>query len=316
MSWVDKVPSVHRFRVQDGRRLRLDLFLKKNLSHLSRSFIQGAIKRGEVKVDGKVREQDYSLQEGQIVVLSLSSLMRKEVKAEDIPLDVLWEDEALMVVNKPAGMLVHPTPRQTKGTLVNALLHHSSHLSTLGGWERQGIVHRLDKDTSGAMVVAKDDATHLALTSQFRKRIVKKVYLALAQGVPRQDEGRIATRIERSSRGMIKMKVRGRVGREAVTEYKVLRKWKGTSLLELHPLTGRTHQIRVHLNSVNCPLVGDTLYGGKKKRSLPYPAGRCMLHAGVLGFFHPSKREWVEFTCPVPRDMKELVEFLDSSGTT
>ena len=313
MLQVDKMPEVHRFRVKEEKRLRLDSFLKNNLFNVSRSFIQKAVQRGEVKVDGKVREQDYSLQKGQIVTLTLSSPTGKEVKGEDIPLDVLWEDTSLLVVNKPAGMLVHPTPRRTEGTLVNALLHYSSHLSTLGGWERQGIVHRLDKDTSGTMVVAKNDCTHLALASQFRKRVVKKVYLALAQGVPPQDKGRIATRMERSPRGGIKMSIKGRMGREAVTEYEVLRRWKDTCLLELHPLTGRTHQIRLHLSSINCSLVGDTLYGGKKKRNFPYPAGRCMLHARVLGFFHPRKREWMEFISPVPQDMKELVEFLDSS---
>lgn len=311
---MDKRPLAYRFRVEEEKKVRLDLFLRNNLPHLSRSFIQGAIQRGEVRVDGQLREQDYSLQRGQIVTLTLSPPIKIEVKKEAIPLDILWEDETLMVVNKPAGMLVHPTPRQSEGTLVNALLHHSPRLSMVGGWERQGIVHRLDKDTSGAMVVAKDDYTHLALTSQFRKRVVKKIYLALVQGNPPQDKGRIATRMERSSHGGIKMSVKGRGGREAVTEYKVLKKWENSSLLELHPLTGRTHQIRLHLHFINCYLAGDTLYGGKKKRNFPYPVKRTMLHARVLGFFHPRKRDWMEFTSSIPRDMKEAMEFLDSSG--
>lgn len=310
---MDRRPLSYRFPVEEEKKLRLDLFLKNNLPHLSRSFIQGAIQRGEVKVDGELREKDYSLQRGQIVILTLSSPVKIEVKPEAIPLDILWEDETLMVVNKSPGMLVHPTSRQTKGTLVNALLHHSPRLSTLGGWGRQGIVHRLDKDTSGAVVVAKDDHTHLALASQFRKRIVKKIYLGLAQGNPPQDKGRIATRIERSSHGGIKMSIKGRGGREAVTEYKVLKKWENCSLLELHPLTGRTHQIRLHLHLINCYLAGDTLYGGKKGRNFPYPVKRTMLHARVLGFFHPGKRDWMEFTSPVPRDMKEAMDFLDSS---
>jgi 23S rRNA pseudouridine1911/1915/1917 synthase len=311
---VNRRPLAYRFEVEEEKKLRLDLFLKNNLPHLSRSFIQGAIQRGKVKVDGKVREKDYSLQRGQIVTLTLFSPVKTEVKPEAIPLEILWEDETLMVVNKPAGMLVHPTVRLTKGTLVNALLHHSPRLSTLGGWERQGIVHRLDKDTSGAMVVAKDDHTHLALVAQFRKRIVKKVYLALVQGNPPQDEGRIATRIERSSGGGIKMSVKGRGGREGVTEYKVLKRWENSSLLKLHPLTGRTHQIRLHLHSINCYLAGDKLYGGKKGRNFPYPAKRTMLHARALGFFHPEKRDWMEFTAPLPRDMEEAMEFLNSSG--
>jgi len=311
---MDRKPLAYRFRVEEEKKLRLDLFLKNNLPHLSRSFIQGAVQRGEVKVDGELREQDYSLQRGEIVTLTLFSPIKMEVKPEAIPLDILWEDETLMVVNKPSGMLVHPTSRQTKGTLVNALLHHSSRFSTLGGWERQGIVHRLDKDTSGAMVVAKDDHTHLALASQFRKRIVKKIYLALVQGNPPQDEGRIATSIERSLHSGVKMSVKGRGGREAITEYKVLKKWENSSLLKLHPLTGRTHQIRLHLHSINCYLAGDKLYGGKKGRGFPYPAKRAMLHARALGFFHPGKRNWMEFTAPLPRDMKEAMEFLDSSG--
>jgi len=311
---VDRRPLACSFRVEAEKKLRLDLFLKNNLPYLSRSFIQGTIQRGEVKVDGELREQDYSLQRGEIVTLTLSSPIKMEVKPEAISLDILWEDESLVVVNKPPGMLVHPTSSQTKGTLVNALLHHSPRLSTLGGWERRGIVHRLDKDTSGAMVVAKDDHTHLALASQFRKRIVKKIYLALVQGNPPQDEGRIATRIERSSRSGIKMSVKGRGGREAITEYKVLKKWEDSSLLKLHPLTGRTHQIRLHLHSINCYLAGDKLYGGKKGRNFPYPAKRSMLHARALGFFHPGKRDWMEFTAPLPRDMKEAMEFLNSSG--
>ncbi|MBA7616577.1 Ribosomal large subunit pseudouridine synthase D [subsurface metagenome] len=311
---MDRRPLACSFRVEAEKKLRLDLFLKNNLPYLSRSFIQGTIQRGEVKVDGELREQDYSLQRGEIVTLTLSSPIKMEVKPEAISLDILWEDESLMVVNKPPGMLVHPTSSQTKGTLVNALLHHSPRLSTLGGWERRGIVHRLDKDTSGAMVVAKDDHTHLALASQFRKRIVKKIYLALVQGNPPQDEGRIATGIERSSRSGIKMSVKGRGGREAVTEYKVLKKWENSSLLKLHPLTGRTHQIRLHLHSINCYLAGDKLYGGRKGRGFPYPAKRTMLHARALGFFHPGKRDWMEFTAPLPRDMKEAMEFLNSSG--
>lgn len=311
---MDRRPLAYRFRVEAEKKLRLDLFLKNNLPHLSRSFIQGTIQRGEVKVDGEVREQDYSLQRGEIVTLTLFSPIKAEIKPEAIPLDILWEDETLMVVNKPSGMLVHPTSSQTKGTLVNALLHHSPRLSTLSGWERRGIVHRLDKDTSGAMVVAKDDHTHLALASQFRKRIVKKIYLALVQGNPPQDEGRIATRIERSSRSGIKMSVKGRGGREAVTEYKVLKKWENSSLLKLHPLTGRTHQIRLHLHSINCYLAGDKLYGGKKGRGFPYPAKRTMLHARALGFFHPGKRDWMEFTAPLPQDMKEAMEFLNFLG--
>ena len=311
---MDKRPLAYRFRVEEEKKVRLDLFLRNNLPHLSRSFIQGAIQRGEVRVDGQFREQDYSLQRGQIVTLTLSPPIKIEVKKEAIPLDILWEDETLMVVNKPGGMLVHPTPRQSEGTLVNALLHHSPRLSMVGGRERQGIVHRLDKDTSGAMVVAKDDYTHLALASQFRKRVVKKIYLALVQGNPPQDKGRIATRMERSSHGGIKMSVKGRGGREAVTEYKVLKKWENSSLLELHPLTGRTHQIRLHLHFINCYLAGDTLYGGKKKRNFPYPVKRTMLHARVLGFFHPRERDWMEFTSSIPRDMKEAMKFLDSSG--
>jgi len=303
--------SCYWFLVKEKESARIDLFLKKQLPHLSRSFIQELIQKNKILVNEQTKEQDYLLKKGDRVKIDIPSSSRPTITAEPISLNVLWEDSYLLIVNKPAGMLTHPATFEQKGTLVNALLYYCPHLSRVGGILRQGIVHRLDKDTSGVMVIAKDDYIHLALAAQFRKRVTQKTYLALARGKPVRDKGTIEVRIGRSPTIGKKMSREGKFSRDAITRYQVLRQWEEWCLLRLHPLTGRTHQIRLHLQSINCFLVGDSLYGGKRWHDFPCRIERPMLHALVLGFFHPKKEKWMEVKAPLPSDMKEAINCLE-----
>ena len=297
--------SPYSFCVQEEETERIDLFLKRRLPDLSRRSIQELIRKGEVLVNEGNKEQDYVLRKGDRVTVHIPLAAQASVDAEPIALDILWEDSWLLLVNKPAGILTHPAAFKQKGTLVNALLYHCQNLSSVGGVLRQGIVHRLDKGTSGVMVVAKGDAVHLALAAQFRKRVTQKTYLALARGNPLRDSGTIETQIGRSPTDGRKMVRGGRSSRDAVTHYDVLKRRGDWCLLKLRPLTGRTHQIRLHLQSINCFLVGDSLYGGRRWKDFPCRIARPMLHALRLGFFHPRKGEWMEIEAPLPPDMRE-----------
>lgn len=297
--------------MQDEKKVRLDLFLKEKMPRFSRSFIQSLISKGKVLVNKETTRPAYLVGKGDLIEVNIPPPAQPIPTPEPISLEILWEDRYLLVVNKPAGMLVHPVSFRQGGTLVNALLAHCDHLSKVGGVLRPGIVHRLDKNTSGVMVIAKDDPTHLALTAQFRKRIVRKTYLALVRGKPSQNEGIIEANIGRSPKAGKKMTIGGRYSREAVTTYRILRQWKNWSLLELHPLTGRTHQIRLHLRFINCFLVGDSLYATRREKDFPYKLTRTMLHAKSLGFFHPRKEEWMEFEAPLPEDMNEAIRCLE-----
>ena len=307
-----KTSGVQKFLVQDEKKIRLDLFLKEQMPGFSRSFIQNLIRKGKVFVDKEVARPAYPVGKGDRIEINVPPLAQPIPTPEPLSLDILWEDDSLLVLNKPAGMLVHPGSSGQRGTLVNALLAHCDHLSKLGGGLRPGIVHRLDKNTSGVMVVAKDDPTHLALAAQFRKRIVRKTYLALVRGKPSPSEGTIEANIGRSPKVGKKMTIEGRHSREAVTTYRTLKQWKNWSLLELHPLTGRTHQIRLHLRFINCFLVGDDLYATRRGKDFPYKLRRAMLHAKSLGFFHPRKEKWMEFEAPLPQDMRDAIRCLEN----
>jgi 23S rRNA pseudouridine1911/1915/1917 synthase len=302
-----KPSNIRQFLVQDKKKVRLDLFLKEQMPCFSRSFIQSLIRKEEVFVNKEVAKPAYLVDEGDRIEVNIPSSGQPIPIPESIPLDILWEDNSLLVINKPAGMLVHPVSSGQGGTLVNALLAHCDHLSKVGGILRQGIVHRLDKDTSGVMVVAKDDPTHLALAAQFRKRIVRKTYLALVRGKPSRNEGIIEAKIGRSPKAGKKMTLEGRYSHQAITTYRMLRQWENWSLLEIHPLTGRTHQIRLHLHFINCFLLGDDLYGTRKGKDFPCKLKRAMLHAKSLGFFHPRKEKWMEFETPLPQDMNDAI---------
>ncbi|OGB92079.1 MAG: pseudouridine synthase, partial [candidate division NC10 bacterium RIFCSPLOWO2_02_FULL_66_22] len=269
---------------------RLDVFLA-GVSGLSRARIQGLIAGGHVLVGGRPQKPRHRVSAGEAIQLCIPPATPLGLVPEAIPLDVLHEDDDLIVLNKPAGMVVHPGAGRTSGTLVHALLAHCKTLPGIGGAERPGIVHRLDRDTSGVLVVAKTEAAHQSLSRQFKERVVKKQYLALVHGEVRQDSGRIEAAIGRREHDRKRMGVREHGGRQARTAYQVIRRLPGMTVLGLDLETGRTHQIRVHLSHIGHPVVGDQVYGGRRERSrspVPGPrARRQMLHAWRLGFHHP-----------------------------
>ena len=281
--------------------LRLDHFLAARLSHLSRSRLQTLIKEGHIRIEGNPAKPGEKLRPGQIVTVhEPEAAPVTGTDAEAIPLHILYEDDDLLVLNKAAGMVVHPAAGNPTGTLVNALLHHCTSLSGIGGEQRPGIVHRLDKETSGCLVIAKNDLAHQGLSRQFAGRTIHKVYLALACGHFAKKSGVIEAEIARHPIHRKKMAVvKGGKGRASTTDYKVVRELPGASLVECTLHTGRTHQIRVHLKHLGHPLLGDELYG----RRAGHP--RQMLHAWKLGFSHPRSGQWMEFEAPIPQDFLE-----------
>lgn len=284
---------------------RLDQFLRRELPEHSRAFLQKLIEQGHILVNGRAPKASYKVRAGDEVTLEIPPPRPLETRAEDIPLDVLFEDDDLIVVNKPAGLVVHPAAGNYEHTLVNALLHHCrGRLAGIGGVERPGIVHRLDKGTSGCIVVAKTDVAHQALIAQFKSRAVKKIYRAICWGEFERPSGRIETVIGRSGRDRKKMSARVARGRPAVTDYRVLKQFAEFASVELHIHTGRTHQIRVHMAHIGHPVVGDATYGRKSE----IPVARPLLHAYKLGFTHPRTQRLVEFTAPVPDDMVRMCE--------
>ena len=292
---------------------RLDHFLCSQLPERSRSQIQKWIDQGCVLVDGLTVKRSYKIRGCEKISVNIPSPTPPAGFAEDIPLSILYEDADLAVINKPAGMVVHVGAGVRQGTLVNALLSHFSDLSESAGRERPGIVHRLDKQTSGLLVVAKNDLSHVNLSKQFQSRSVKKHYWALVHGLFEKPRGEIKTPIGRDVRNRIKMTTRSNRGRVAHTDYEVVEVLAKFSLVRLHIRTGRTHQIRVHLASIKHPVVGDTLYGAPSRIQLPGTAqgiltlNRNFLHAYSLQFAHPRSGEWLSFSCDLP---PELTQFL------
>jgi 23S rRNA pseudouridine1911/1915/1917 synthase len=310
------------FLAEEGQE-RLDSFLARTVDELTRSAVQRLIEEGLVTVDGTVPKPSLKLKGGERVIVSIPPPVPAEPAAERIPLEILYEDSDLIVVNKPAGMVVHPGAGAGSGTLVNALLAHCSDLSGIGGQVRPGIVHRIDKDTSGILVVAKNDRSHLALAHQFKEHTVKRVYLALVFGSPKADKGRIESVIGRHPSERTKMSGKARHGKHAVTHWQAMRRYPGLTLLRLKLETGRTHQIRVHLSEAGHPLVGDQVYGGGNRlaavrdqelRRLIRDLGRQALHAKVLGFIHPRTAEYLEFDTELPEDMARIVHYLEKTG--
>jgi 23S rRNA pseudouridine1911/1915/1917 synthase len=291
-------------REQQGE--RLDRYVADCLPDLSRSYVQDLIADGAVLVDGYVRKPKFKITPGQIVTVALPEPETIEIAPEPIPLDIRYEDADVIVLDKPAGLVVHPAPGHPRGTLVNALLHHAPEIS-LGGSNRPGIVHRLDKDTSGLMVVAKTDRAQAALLKQWADRSVTKRYLALARGVVEADEGTIDAPIGRDQANRQRMAV-AQNGRPAVTHFTVLRRFADATLLDLDLETGRTHQIRAHLAFIGHPLVGDPIYGGRV-RAGTVEAPRQFLHAARLGFMLPDG-EPVSFVSALPSDLQAVVDRL------
>ena len=279
----------------DGR--RLDVLLSEQ-SDLTRSRVAALMEEGQVTVDGTpVTKAGLKAKPGQTIILTIPAPKPAVPEAQDIPLTILYEDNDLAVVVKPCGRVVHPAAGNEDGTLVNALLHHLDSLGGIGGELRPGIVHRLDKDTSGLLLVAKNDASQLALSEQLSARTMEKHYRALVEGNIREDSGRVEAAIARSKKDRKKMAVDPE-GREAITEWTVLARGNGVTLLDVHILTGRTHQIRVHTKHIGHPVCGDPIYGSPKGAKVP----RLMLHAYSLSFTHPSTGERMTFTAELPEE--------------
>ncbi len=299
---LSRTGEVKEFLVVEGGE-RLDKYLV-DLVDLSRSQVQRLIRQGRVTVEGEVAKASYLLSSGERIRVQLPPLEEPGPLAQELPLDIVYEDQDLAVVNKPAGMVVHPSYGHKKGTLVNALLARYPSLSQLPG-SRPGIVHRLDRDTSGLMVVAKNEPARRKLQKQFKRGGVKKVYLALVEGNLKPAQGVIEAPIGRDLRRRKRMAVL-RGGREAATEYRVRNYLDGYTLVEAMPRTGRTHQVRVHLAFLGHPVVGDPVYGFRKKR---LELRRQFLHSHILGFRAPSG-QWLEFEAPLPEELERVLEAL------
>lgn len=283
---------------------RVDRFLAQACG-LSRAVVQRLVDGGEVCLNGAPAPKGRKLAAGDRLVVTIPPPEETDIISQDIPINVVYEDAHLLVVDKPKGMVVHPAAGNPDGTLVNALMHHcAGSLSGIGGELRPGIVHRIDKDTSGLLVVAKDDETHAGLAAQFERHSINRVYQAVVYGNFKHTEGEIDAPIGRSQTDRKKMAVTQHRSKAAVTNYRVLGSYPGFTHLELKLKTGRTHQIRVHMANVGHPLAGDAVYGPKKV--IKQLAGQC-LHAGVLGFVHPATGQWLEFNSPLP---EYFVEFL------
>ena len=297
---------------------RLDVFLREKFPAASRGTMQRLIEQGHVRVNGKTIKPTHTPRAGEEIEIVWPDARPAEAQPEDIPLDILFEDKSLLVVNKPAGLVVHPAAGHEEHTLVNALLHHcQGSLSGIGGVTRPGIVHRLDKETSGCLVVAKNDETHLALSQQFAGRTVEKLYDALVIGVLARDAGEIHAAIARHPTHRKRMAVHNDGdGRAAHTSYRVIERFAHATHAEAEIHTGRTHQIRVHFQHLGHPLVGDETYGAKPNiRFLEltgYTAPRVLLHARKLAFVHPRTGKRLEFEAPLPADFKQALKFLRS----
>ena len=300
----------------DGQ--RLDRFLVSMLAGHSRSQIQKLIEDGRVRLARKAAKANLAVRTGDRMVVELPAPVAATVQAEELPLEIVYQDADLAVVNKPAGMVVHPAAGHASGTLVHALLHHIGDLSGVGGELRPGIVHRLDRGTSGVMVIAKHDAAHQELARQFQDREVEKEYIALVWGVV-QAGRRIDAAIGRDAVHRQKMSARARRARTAVTRITRARHFPGVTLCHVAILTGRTHQIRVHLSAIGHPIVGDSVYGGVHRR---VPADvravqrleRPFLHAHRLAFTHPRDRRPMEFSAPLPADLQAVIDEIDADG--
>jgi len=306
--------------------VRLDQFLAQALAAVSRAQLKRLIDEQRILVDGKPAKAGLKLKGGEVVSVLLPEPEPVETPPQDIPLDILYEDHDLIVINKPAGLVVHPAPGHSGGTLVNALLYHCRDLSGVGGELRPGIVHRLDKDTSGVMVATKNDVSHRGLAAQFKRHTIKRRYVALVHGLLMESEGTIDQPIGRHPIQRKKMSGHSRRGRCAVTHWRTLARFdeERLSLVELTLETGRTHQIRVHFSERNHPLVGDPTYGrndrlrGLKDAVLKQrlqQLGRQALHARLLGFEHPVRGDYLEFVGSLPEDLREIVSYLENKYT-
>ena len=293
---------------------RVDAFLHERLPEFSRSRLQSWIKGERVQVNGQLTRPSYLLRGGESVSVTPADLPPLKAQPEELPLEVLYEDADVVVIDKPAGMVVHAGAGHSRGTLVNALLHHFDSLSSVSGDLRPGIVHRLDRETSGVLVVARTDRAHQALAAQFHNREVEKIYLALVHGRIRQPQGRITSPISRDPVRRTRMTAKVASGRTALTEYRVLEQFECFSFLEVRIGTGRTHQIRVHLASIHHPVVGDRLYGSPRIIQGVPSLDRFFLHARRLRFRSPTSGQWISIESPLPEELEAFLQLLRTKG--
>lgn len=287
--------------------IRIDKFLNSYFEEKSRSYLQGLIENNNVTINNKNIKSNYKLRKNDIIEVTLPKPAMLDVTPENIKLDILYEDSEVVVVNKAKGMVVHPAAGNYTGTLVNALLYHCTDLSSINGVVRPGIVHRIDKDTSGVLVVAKNDNSHNFLALQLKEHSMKREYIALVEGHLKEKEGTIDKPLGRNKKDRLKMGIVPD-GKRAVTHYSVIEEFKDTTLVKCVLETGRTHQIRVHLASIGHPLIGDLVYGYKKQK---YKVQGQMLHAKVLGFIHPLTKKYMEFEAPLPEEFENLISKLE-----
>ena len=285
---------------------RIDKFLSAQLPEQSRSYLQKIIKEGSVLVNGSPVKASYRMDDQDEVTIDLPELKEPEIEAENIPLDILYEDNDLLMVNKPKGMVVHPSAGHTTGTLVNAVMYHCKEdLSGINGVMRPGIVHRIDKDTTGVLVICKNDKAHNFVAEQLKEHSITRKYRAIVNGVIKEDEGTVNAPIGRHPTERKKMAINEKNGKHAVTHYRVLERFATHTYIECQLETGRTHQIRVHMASLHHPLLGDTVYGSQKN---PYHLEGQTLHAMVLGLIHPSTGSYLEVTAPLPEYFQKLLK--------
>ena len=301
--------NLHFFTVtEEEQGERLDKYLVGLLPVVSRSFIQKLLKQEEVTVNEKTVKANYQIRENDKVEIHVPEAVEPEIVPEDIPLDILYEDEDVLVVNKPKNMVVHPAPGHYSGTLVNAVMYHCrDNLSGINGVLRPGIVHRIDKDTTGSLIICKNDVAHNSLAEQLKVHSINRRYRAIVHGVIKEEEGVINAPIGRHPNDRLKMAVNYKNGKEAITHYKVIERFEKYTYVECILETGRTHQIRVHMASIGHPLVGDSVYGPSK---CPFKLEGQTLHAQILGFSHPRTGEYIEVSAPLPEYFENLLKIV------
>lgn len=291
--------------------LRIDRFLGSRLEQVSRSYLQKLVKEGAVLVNGKPVKSSYKVENGDWIRLKIPDAVEPEIEAEEMDLDILYEDSDIILINKPKGMVVHPAAGHYSGTLVNGLMAHcKDELSGINGVMRPGIVHRIDMDTTGVLIVCKNDKAHNAIAEQLKVHSITRKYYAIVHGVLKEDTGTVNAPIGRHPVDRKKMSINEKNGKEAVTHYRVLRRFRRFTFVECQLETGRTHQIRVHMASIGHPLLGDQVYGPAK---VPFSGLQGQtLHAGVLGIIHPSTGEYMEFTAPLPDYFEAVLKKLET----
>ena len=305
------MPDLFRFQVtEEYEDERIDKYMASLIDSLSRSFIQKMMKEQKVLVNNIPVKANYRLRAEDEICFTLPEAAEPDIEAENIPLDILYEDDDVLVVNKPKGMVVHPAAGHYSGTLVNAVMYHCrGSLSGINGVMRPGIVHRIDRDTTGSLIICKNDNAHLSIAAQLKDHTIVRRYRAIVHGVIREEELCINSPVGRHPTDRKKMAAGVRNGKEAVTHIKVMERFRAYTYIECRLETGRTHQIRVHMDSIGHPLLGDTVYGNRKY-SLPYVLQGRTLHAMTLGFIHPVSGEYVETTAPLPDYFSHLLETL------